>query len=152
MGPMGGDPNSFLGGPGYPGAPGPMDVPPAGEMPLYGQVAGPDSQHPFNPGAAPKSTGCAPQVHKAAGGPDRWWFDVEENVWVVRSMPFAFPLLTTGPLGSNGTLGQDGVSVLYGDKNENYGKTFNVLRVTGGLWDVDRVWGMELIHFRAADR
>jgi hypothetical protein len=144
MGPMG-DPNGFMGGPGNPAGPGPMDVPPAGEMPLYGQVGGPNSQHPMNPGAAPKNADCAPvQLHKAAGGPDRWWVDVEENVWVVRSMPFAFPILTTAPIGSTGALDQPNVNVLYGDKNENYGKTFNVLRVTGGYWDQHREWGLEL--------
>ena len=150
-GPAAGDPNAFLGGPtGYP--PGPTDVPPAGEMPLYGQVAGPDAAHPANPGAQPKYGTVVGQLHKAAGGPDRWWVDVEENVWVVRSMPFAFPILTAGTVGGTGSLGEPGTRVLLGDKDLDYGE-FNVFRLNLGLWDKCRVWGVELerIHFRAAD-
>jgi hypothetical protein len=164
-GPIGGDPNSFLGGPGYPAGPGGYpagpggysgspggypagpgqpDLPPAGEMPLYGQVAGPDSQHPFNPAAAPQCGNFVGQIHKAAGGPDRWWVDIEENIWTVRSMPIAYPLLTTAPAGSSGAVNQPGVTVIYGDNNVNYGSTFNVLRLTGGLWDQKREWGLEL--------
>ncbi len=149
--PMSGDPNAFLGGPAYPGAASPTSVPPAGEMPLYGQVPGPNCEHPLNPGAAPEYP-TPTQVHKAAGGPDRWWLEPEENIWTVRSMPFAYPLLTMGPLGSTGGLGQNGVSVLYGDKDENYGKTFNVFRLTGGLWDECRIYGLELSGFISEQR
>jgi hypothetical protein len=144
MGPMGADPNAFMGGPGGPAGAGPTDVPPAGELPLYGQVAGPNSEHPFNPACMPKCGYFVGQIHKAAGGPDHCWVDIEENVWLVRSMPFPYPILTTGPQGSTGALGQDGVAVIYGDENEKYGKTFNVFRITGGSWDANRVCGIEL--------
>jgi hypothetical protein len=156
-GPMPGDPNAFLGGPpGYPAGPngypgGPTDVPPAGEMPLYGQVAGPDAAHPVNPGAQPKYGTVVGQLHKAAGGPDRWWVDVEENVWVVRSMPFAFPILTAGNVGATGSLGEPGTRILLGDKNLDYGE-FNVFRLNLGLWDSCRVWGVELSGFISEQR
>jgi hypothetical protein len=138
-GPGPGDPNGFLGGA---PAPPPPNVPPAGDMPLYGQVGGPDSPHPINP-VAPKYGFNVGQLHKAAGGPDRFWVDVEENVWAIRSMPVAFPLLTTGPPSSSGVLGQPGTSVLLGDENLERHEYFSVFRITGGIWDDHRVWGLE---------
>jgi hypothetical protein len=144
--PAGGPGGYPAGGPaGYPA--GPSGVPPAGEMPLYGQVPGPDYQHPINPGAQPKVGTQVGQVHKAAGGPDRWWIDVEENIWTVRSMPVPIPLLTSGPpnlLG--GVLGQPGTRVLVGGDLEHH-EYFSVLRVTTGLWDCKHECGFEASGF-----
>ena len=108
--PTAGMPDAYPAGPGaYPAGPdaaGPGDVPPAGELPLYGPVAGPDSAHPLNPAAQPKYGMQVGQIHKAAGGPDRWYLDLEDMVLSVRSMPLAFPLITSGTVISAGVVGQ----------------------------------------------
>jgi hypothetical protein len=145
-------PTDFQGTPmgypgGYPGGPGPMDVPPAGELPLNGQVAGPNSPHPLNPAAPPKHGMQIGQIHKAAGGPDRWYLDIEENLWAVRTMPVGFPLLTAGTVDGAGVLGTDNTHVVIGDKNIDYGNYFHVFRLTGGVWDCNRVCGFEMSGF-----
>jgi hypothetical protein len=148
-----GDPNAFLGAPGgYPAGPGPMPIPPAQDMPLYGQVPGPDYPHPLNPGAQPKYGSQVGQVHKAAGGPDKWWIDVEENIWTIRSMGVPIPLLTSGPASSNGIVGAPGTTVLIGDENLERHEWFSVFRLTGGKWNCDRTWGWELSGFISEQR
>jgi len=101
----------------------------------------------MNPAAQPKHGMQVGQVHKAAGGPDRWYFDIEENVWAVRSMPVGFPLLTIGTVDGAGVLGADNTRVIVGDRNIDYGNYFHVLRLTGGVWDSAREYGYELSGF-----
>src|SRR5439155_8529831 len=96
-GPGGPPPPSSFYGPGAGGYPaGPADLPPASELPLYGQVDGPDSGHPMNP-VAPKYGMQVGQLHKAAGGPDRWYVDLEDIVWGVKAMHSTYPLVTGRP-------------------------------------------------------
>ncbi len=71
----------------------------------------------MSPGAKPKLGTQAGQVHKAAGGPDKWWFNIEENVWTIRSMSVPIPLIVTAPAGSNAILGATGTVPLLGDQN-----------------------------------
>jgi hypothetical protein len=146
----------------------PMYIPPAGptEMPHQGLVGGGTTPYPgFNStfgdqppqgDGAPMGDagqmggpGCAsPQVHKAAGGPDRFWIDVENIAWRVRSMPFPFPLAVGGSPIGGGILGAPGSVVLYGNDNVHYGDHFNVLRVSGGFWCNECcTWGLELSGF-----
>src|SRR5262249_43586199 len=126
--------------------------------PYSGPVPGPNCEHPAappvgdwgKPGGKDKwaflhKTG--PQIHKAAGGPDHWYIDVENLIWAVRSAPIAFPLVTAGPPTSAGILGQEGTRILFGDKNINYGHELQVFRLTGGVWDSDRCCGLELSGF-----
>ncbi len=132
------------------------DLPPATDMPLYGPVSGP-GMHPgaeplggedgYEPKSkwGPKKTG--PQIHKAAGGPDRWYIDLEELAWRVRAMPIHVPLVTASPPASLGVLGQEGTRVLYGDNKVDYGDYLNVFRLTGGIWDSERRCGIELSGF-----
>src|SRR5215207_8608532 len=68
-------------------------------------------------------------------------------VWAVRTMPLAFPLVTQGPAGSLGILGQPGTRVLVGDENISYGDYLNAGRLTFGVWDCQRVWGYEMVGF-----
>jgi hypothetical protein len=136
----------YGGGPGGPPA-GPMDLPPAGEMPLYGPVEGPNSGHPINPAAVePKHGMYVGQVHKAAGGPDRWFFDIEDMVWAIRSQPLPYPLLTSGLSTGAGIVGANDTKVLVGD-HIDYGKTFYAGRLTFGAWDCDRRCGWEMSGF-----
>ncbi len=139
-------PADFQGGP---AGPGPTDVPPADQMPLNGVVPGPDCAHPKNIFGKPKIEygQKVGQIHKAAGGPDRWYVDIEENIWAVRSAPIGFPLLTTSGPGASGLLGVDGTRILVGDQNIDYGHYFNVFRLTTGWWDCDRRCGFELSGF-----
>ena len=152
------DPQGFYGVPGgYPAVPGVPSaagspVPPAGEMPLYGEVPGPNSEHPMNPTCVPPTTHYPGQVHKAAGGPDRWWFNVEENVWTIRSMPVTTPLLTIGPVAGGGLFGADGTFVALGDQNLERHLYLSALRVSGGWWDKCRKWGVELGGFITEDK
>src|SRR5207237_9679513 len=132
-------------------------LPVAREMPHNGLVGGAPSHYPgfettFDGDhggggeAYPEGMGN-PQVHTPAGGPDRFWIDVEHLAWKVRSMPIPFPLAVASPPASSGLLGQEGTRVLFGDENVKYGAYFNVLRLTGGSWDCDRIWGVELSGF-----
>jgi hypothetical protein len=138
-----------------PGALPPGALPPAGEMPHYGPVGGqtpyPGFETTFGGQSGPLDgvmPGQNPQIHKAAGGPDRAWLDVEHIAWRVRSMPIAFPLAVTSPPGSAGILGQEGTRVLFPTENVDYGSHFNVLRLTGGFWcGAERIWGVELSGF-----
>jgi len=100
----------------------------------------------MNPAAAPKYGFQVGQLHKAAGGPDRWYLDLENLVWAVRSQPIPFPLVTISPGGSLGILDQPGTRVLFGDKID-YGSYINAGRLTLGIWDKERVWGYEAVGF-----
>jgi hypothetical protein len=62
-------------------------------------------------------------------------------------MPIAFPLAVSSPAGSAGILGQEGTRVLFPTENVDYGSYFNVLRLTGGVWGSERIWGVELSGF-----
>lgn len=138
--------SSFYGGGGAAYPAGPTDLPPAPEMPLNGPVAGPDAEHPMNPACAPKYGMQAGQIHKAAGGPDRWYLDLEDMIWTFRKMPLPYPLVTSGTPVSQGAFGVEGTSVAVGD-NIDYGNTLNVGRLTVGIWDKQRVWGFEASGF-----
>jgi hypothetical protein len=128
----------------------------ATEMPQYGPVPGPGYDHPPEGGADmgqppghkwkfAKPTG--PQIHKAAGGPDRWYIDLEDIIWAVRSASIPFPLITASPPAAAGILGQEGTRVLFGDNNLHYGRELHVFRLTGGVWDSDHRCGLELSGF-----
>jgi hypothetical protein len=138
----------------------PMGIPPAGpaDQPHIGvQQNGPQVFDPWNTSPKydpytghdghPVGPGGPGQIHKAAGGPDRWYIDLEWLVWYPKSAPVAFPLVTAGPAGSLGVLGTEGTRVLFGDKRLDYGDTFNVFRLTVGCWDRPRVWGYEAVGF-----
>jgi hypothetical protein len=149
--PPAGGSDGFYGAPGVqPADAGP--VPPAPEMPLNGMVPGPNCEHPMNPGCAPPTTHYPGQIHKAAGGPDRWWFNVEENIWTIRSMPVATPLLTIGPAAGGGLIGADNTIVGLGDQNLERHQYLSALRVSGGLWDKCRNWGVEFSGFITEDK
>jgi hypothetical protein len=137
---------------------GPGDMPHNGPVPQPG-VYDPWAHGPsYDPGAPPADYGNGPgggstQIHKAAGGPDRFWVDVEWLLWRPKSGPIGFPLLTAGPpvidpTGnvSGGVLGQDGTRILVGD-HVHYGDYTNGLRVTTGWWNCDRTWGLEWSGF-----
>jgi hypothetical protein len=142
---------------GYPGGPGPgggHGLPPATEMPLNGPVVGPDCAHPScGPDCGkPKHDKWAflhktgPQIHKAAGGPDRWYLDVEQLIWVPKPFTPPFPLVTASPPGAAGILGGEGTRILYGADDIDYGG-LSALRLTGGVWDKARECGIELSGF-----
>lgn len=139
---------SFLNNPvGTPGAPMPGGIPPATEMPLNGAVPGPNYPHPINPACQPKVGHFAGQIHGAAGGPDRWYLNLEEQVWWIKGMPFTYPLITSGTPASAGIIGADGTIVKVGNEPFDYGNGFNVLHIEGGLWDCNRRWGVQVGGF-----
>ena len=106
-------------------------------------------------GAGAGYGGGTGQIHRAAGGPDRLYLDVEWLTWRPKPGPIAFPLLTAGPpivdaVGnvSGGVLGQDGTRVLVGNEHVKYGDYVNALRVTMGWWcTCEREWGIEWSGF-----
>jgi Putative beta barrel porin-7 (BBP7) len=128
-------------------------VPYPGFQPTFGGDQGVPPQDGPPQGGPPQGgwydgAGMNPQVHKAAGGPDKFWIDVEHIAWKVRSMPIPFPLVVASPPAAGGVLGQEGTRVLFGDENVDYGSYFNVLRLTGGFWcGCDRNCGLELSGF-----
>lgn len=137
-------------------------LPPAtpAEMPHNGPVPQPGIYDPWAHGKdyspeAPATAGGSGQIHKAAGGPDRFYVDVEWLLWRPKSGPIAFPLLTAGPpildpIGnvSGGVLGADGTRVLVGNDHVQYGDCLNALRVTVGWWcTCERDWGIEWSGF-----
>lgn len=87
------------------------------------------------------------QVHKAAGGPDCFYFDLELLYLYGRPMPIPAPLITAGPIGSSGRPGvDDGVRTLFGGRNVDFGPQAS-LRGTIGFWDKYRCWGVEAVGF-----
>jgi Putative beta barrel porin-7 (BBP7) len=127
-------------------------LPPATEMPHAGPATPPGGVYDpwahgpsYDPGVPP---GGYPngQVHKAAGGPDRSYLDIEWLLWGVKATKVNFPLVTAGPVGTAGLIGQPDTVILF-DNKIDYGDAFNVLRLTGGWWDRERVWGLELSGF-----
>jgi hypothetical protein len=145
-----GNPADLPGGPtGNPA--GAMNLPPAGEMPAYGQVDGPNSGHPMNPGAEPKHGMFVGQVHKAAGGPDKFYFDIEAMTWAIRSLPLPYPLITTGTPTSAGRVGMDGTTNIIAD-HLDYGNTLAAGRLTFGGWDCSRTWGWEASGFLTEEK
>jgi hypothetical protein len=131
-----------------------------GEMPHNGPVPQPGIYDPWAHGQNYNPEGPLPgsgsgQLHRAAGGPDRFYADVEWLLWRPKSGPIAFPLLTAGPpildaVGnvSGGVIGQEGTRVLVGNENIQYGDPLNALRVTVGWWcTCDRDWGVEWSGF-----
>jgi hypothetical protein len=129
-----------------PGALPPGAVPPATDMPAYGRVDGPNGHENSDPGyqaGLPPTAGYgSPQVHRAAGGPDRWYINLEQIVWQVKSQPVGFPLVTAGPPAGAGLLGAEGTHVLFGGESIDY-DNFNVFRLTVGAWGPARCWGVE---------
>ncbi len=92
------------------------------------------------------------QVHKAAGGPDCFYYDIELLYMYFRTMPIAAPLLTVGPIGSAARPGvDDGTRVLFGDKNVDHGP-HATLRQTIGFWGPGRCHGFEAIAFLTEQR
>ncbi|MBX7104370.1 MAG: BBP7 family outer membrane beta-barrel protein [Gemmataceae bacterium] len=163
--------------PGVPGAGGVTPV--AGHEPLYLQ-GGPEDPYaayrnwPYaggDPGRGCPPHGCgkdgcgsgcnhgwfacgdgSAQIHKAAGGPDCFYFDLELLYLYGRSMPIAAPLISSGPIGSTGRPGiEDGVKVLFGDRNVDFGPQA-AMRGTIGIWDKNRCWGMEAVGFLTEQR
>jgi hypothetical protein len=126
-------------------------LPPAPELPLSGQVAGPDASHPMNPAAAPKYGMQVGQLHKAAGGPDHWYIDLEDMVWTFRRMPLPYPLVTVGTPVSQGAFGVEGTTVAVGNSID-YGHDLNVGRLTLGVWDKARVCGFEVSGFLSEEK
>jgi hypothetical protein len=152
--------------PGMQGGPGYVPEATAGEMPHNGLVGGGQTPYPgFDPAFGNGDPNCfdgaggpgghgghgrkeGGQVHRAAGGPDMFWIDVENIAWKVRSMPIAFPLALSTPVAAGGLIGGEGARVLFGDDNVDYGNYFNVLRVSGGFWcGCERNHGIELSGF-----
>jgi Putative beta barrel porin-7 (BBP7) len=87
------------------------------------------------------------QIHKAAGGPDCFYYDIEYVSLYFRSMPVAAPMLSAGPIGSSARPGvEDGVTVLFGGQNVDL-SPHATLRQTMGFWGQDRCWGMEVSAF-----
>jgi hypothetical protein len=132
-------------------------------MPHNGPVPQPGIYDPWAHGSdydpeAPKGPGPgggSPQLHRAAGGPDNFYMDVEWLVWRPKPGPIAFPLLTAGPPivdasgnVSGGVLGADGTRVLVGNEHVKYGDYVNALRLTVGWWcGCEREWGLEWSGF-----
>lgn len=98
---------------------------------------------------------CAPgmkQAFRATGGPDCFYFDLEWLLLYFRSMPVAAPMISAGPIGSAARPGvDDGAKVLFGDKNIDFGP-MNTLRLTMGVWDTDRICGIEASAFLTEQR
>lgn len=128
----------------------------------YGPYAGGDPGRGCGPHGCGRGDGCghgwfacgdgSQQIHKAAGGPDCFYFDLELLYLYGRSMPTATPLLAAGPIGSTGRPGvEDGVRVLFGDSNVNFGPQAS-LRGTMGIWDKNRCWGIETVGFLTEQR
>lgn len=85
------------------------------------------------------------QIHKAAGGPDCFYFDLDLLYLYGKSMAVSAPVLTAGPIGSLGRPGVDqGVTVLFGDRNVDFGPQAS-LRLSMGAWDECRRWGIEAV-------
>lgn len=131
-------------------------LPNATEMPQSGVVGGSPQAYPGfettfggDRGQGYDAANCQnPQLHKAAGGPDHCWVDIESLGWRVRSMPIPFPLAVSSPPAAQGILGQEGTRVIFGNDNMNYGNYFNGLRLSGGwFWGADRTWGFEMSGF-----
>lgn len=87
-----------------------------------------------------------PQFHKAAGGPDCFFFDVEAIYFYARSMKISAPMITSGPIGSAARIGEDGTTVLFGGDNVRYGPIPS-LRLNMGIWDETRCWGWNASAF-----
>jgi hypothetical protein len=95
--------------------------------------------------------GFGGQVHKAAGGPDCFFFDVDSLYYYFRSMRVNAPLITAGPIGTTGRLGEDGVRVLVGDNHFKFGPQA-ALRLNMGAWCEDRIWGLNVSAFITEQR
>jgi hypothetical protein len=93
----------------------------------------------------------ANSVHKAAGGPDCFYFDLELLYLYYRAMPVPTPLLTAGPIGSTGRPGEEGVRILFGNDNVDIGPHATI-RGTMGVWDACRRWGLEVSAFLTEQR
>jgi hypothetical protein len=80
-----------------------------------------------------------------------FWLSADYLLWSMRGDHLP-PLVTTGPAGSLGILGQPGTSVLIGDRDVNRGP-FSGGRFTGGVWlDDDHIYGFEGSYFFLAER
>lgn len=150
-----------------PGVPGPGGVMPVvGSEALFLQGGPPDAWAGYGPhfGRDCNCDGCkqgkpclrcgdgANQVHKAAGGPDCFFFDLESLYLYYRTMPVPVPLITAGPIGTTGRPGvEDGVKTLFGNENVDLGPHAS-LRGTIGYWDSCRKWGFEAVGFLTEQR
>jgi len=98
---------------------------------------------------------CAPeakQAFRASGGPDCFYFDLEWMLMYFRAMPIAAPMISAGPIGSAARPGvDDGARVLFGQQNVDFGP-MNTLKLTMGLWDSDRICGIEASAFLTEQR
>ncbi len=74
------------------------------------------------------------------GAPGCWYGSLEFLLWTISSDKTP-PLVSTGPQGSNGILGQDGVSILYGGSIDT--DALSGGRVNMGVWfNRCQTWGM----------
>lgn len=92
------------------------------------------------------------QVHKAAGGPDCFYYDIELMYLYFRSMPIAAPLLSVGPIGTAARPGvDDGARALFGGNTLDL-SPYATLKQTIGFWGDGRCWGMEASAFLTEQR
>ncbi|OAI44928.1 hypothetical protein AYO44_13425 [Planctomycetaceae bacterium SCGC AG-212-F19] len=111
--------------------------------------------HPWNPEVAHGNEWPYKKpVHIDAefyGPPGEFWLGAEYLLWRLKgaSLP---PLVTTGPAGSNGILGQPGVTTLFGASTPDI-NPFSGARITAGLWfDSAYTLGLEGNYFFLAQR
>lgn len=76
-----------------------------------------------------------------------FWVGAEYLLWWVKNGPEPVPLVTNGPLDSEGILGRPGTSVVFGGPSVDYG-SISGGRLTLGYWlDSDRNLGIESSGF-----
>jgi hypothetical protein len=78
---------------------------------------------------------------------EQFYLEGEFLLWFLRSQSVGAPLVTTGPAGSTGALGQPGVLPISGGDNRN-DNPFAGLKLAGGYWfGPDRQFGLEGVGF-----
>jgi hypothetical protein len=76
-----------------------------------------------------------------------FWFGADYLLWVSKSQPLRYPLVTTSNAASQGRLNNPTTTTLFTDSDISYNFS-NGFRVNGGFfWDVDRRTGFELGGF-----
>ncbi len=120
-----------------------------------------DAAPPTASPAADKPSCLAAACCPAPDCDGRFWVGGEYLLWWVKNGPQAAPLVTTGDPGTVGAgqLGTSTTSVLFGDKNINYG-ALSGARLAAGLWlnpehtlglESSGMWLMQKsVHFSAA--
>lgn len=169
---------TFLLGLGVAGAPGGVALgqyqpgyTPSGPQPPYagsvlhsgasvpgGPVAGPAQAPPPSSAGYPRVTGepcctpdCCVPACEPCGPPGRCWVRGEYLLWWLKDSPLP-PLVTTGPAGSLGILGESGTAVLVGGRDQDLGG-FSGGRFAVGAWlDCCQTCGVELGGFFLGNR